>query len=433
MTRLFLRFYLGVIAILIAAWLIQSSVFRQSTVEENLPVVEDIFASSARLARDRITAGGEEKFPETMEYLKSQFDYPIGVVTREERAMEPSLVERLDRGESVLFYDRLETAIPDSPYLIELGPLPRFDEPSQAELSFALGGVFSLAAIGIAILLRPVIVQLRGVEKTALAIAGGDLGARIDHGRFRHSAPLAGAFNAMADRVETLLRSQRELLQTVSHELRTPLARIRFATELMQSTDDVKQQKQRVAAIDDATDQLDGLVGELLTYVRLDAGTETASVEEVDTGELVGELIEIHSPLYPEIEFLVEDAGSFPVMSANRSAIARGLGNLIGNAGKYARSRVVVSGIETGGRVELTVEDDGAGIPVEARESVFEPFNRLLDSNPVNGDQVGTGLGLALVKRIAERNGGEVSVDQSPLGGARFVLSLSLNRNQDST
>ena len=247
MTRLFLRFYLGVIAILIAAWLIQTCVFRQSTIAENLPDVEDIFASSARLARDRIVEGGAEEFLETMEYLQSRFDYPSRVVTRTDRTFSGTEIKRLDRGEVVLaHFGRLETAIPNSEYLVELGPLPEFDRPSQTELTFALGIVFLMTAAGIAILLRPLIVQLRGVERTALAIAGGDLSARIDYERFRHGAALAGAFNAMADRVESLLRSQRELLQTVSHELRTPLARIKFATELIQTADNADIRKQRL-------------------------------------------------------------------------------------------------------------------------------------------------------------------------------------------
>jgi two-component system sensor histidine kinase RstB len=435
MTRLFLRFYLGVIAILVAAWLIQTYVFRQSSIEENLPVVEDLFASSARLARDQIMEGGEERFPETMEYLQSRFDYPIRVISRTDRQFNVVEIERLDRGEVVLaHFGRLETAIPGSQFLVELGPLPEFDRPSQTELAFALGMVFVLAAAGIAVLLRPVMVQLRGVEKTALAIAGGDLSARIDHQRFRHSAPLAGAFNAMADRVESLLRSQRELLQTVSHELRTPLARIKFATELIQTADDADSRKQRLDAIDDATDRLDDLVGELLTYVRLDADRSdddapTQGDTSIETDDLVDEQIELHSPLYGDIYFTTEIPAPGPVMYGDRAAIARAIGNLISNAGKYAKSKVIVSLAVSGNQIHFAVDDDGPGIPEEDRESIFEPFKRLSNSdgrstNRGGTNRGGTGLGLALVKRIAERNGGRVRIVASQLGGSRFVLVL---------
>ncbi|QEF97203.1 Sensor protein RstB [Stieleria maiorica] len=433
MTRLFLRFYLGVIAILISAWLIQTVVFRKSSVAENIPVIEDIFAGSGRLARDRIIAGGEAGFPETMEYLKRQFDYPIRVVSRENRPMDQASTERLDRGESILYYDRLETAIPETPYLVELGPLPRFDRPSQAELSFALGGVFLLTAIGIAILLHPVSKQLRGVEKTALAIAGGDLSARIDYGRFRHSGPLAEAFNTMADRVENLLRSQRELLQTVSHELRTPLARIRFATELIASADDHAERRQRLASIEVATDQLDDLVGELLTYVRLDAEcadgeSESRCSESFDVRDLVSELIEFHAPLYRDVEFCNAIPGAVAEINGDRSAIARAIGNLISNAGKYAASKVVVSVTESGDQLSCVIDDDGKGIAAADRDTVFEPFQRLAGGASENGTQAGSGLGLALVKRIAERSGGAVAVSESEWGGARFTLTLPAER-----
>ncbi|WP_182868396.1 ATP-binding protein [Rhodopirellula sp. JC639] len=433
MTRLFLRFYLGVIVILIAAWLIQTVVFRKSSVAENIPVIEDIFAGSGRLARDRIVAGGEDGFPETMQYLKSQFDYPIRVVSRENRPMDQTSVERLDRGESILYFDRLETAIPDSPYLVELGPLPRFDEPSQAELSLGLGGVFLLTAIGIAFLLHPISKQLRGVERTALAIAGGDLSARIDYGRFRHSGPLAEAFNTMADRVENLLRSQRELLQMVSHELRTPLARIRFATELIASADDQDERAQRLASIEVATDQLDDLVGELLTYVRLDAeGSQAESAsrccESFDVRNLVSELIEYHAPLYRDIDFCNAISETIAEINGDRTAIARAIGNLISNAGKYAASKVVVSVTESGDELCCLIDDDGKGIAAADRDTVFQPFQRLAGEASDTDAQAGTGLGLALVRRIAERNGGTVAVSESELGGARFTLALPANR-----
>ena len=342
--------------------------------------------------------------------------------------MDEASTERLDRGESILYYDRMETAIPNSPFLVELGPLPRFDEPSQAEISFALGGVFLLTAFGIAILLHPVIKQFRGVEKTALAIAGGNLSARIDQGRLRHHWPLAGAFNQMADRVETLLCSQRELLQTVSHELRTPLARIKFATELIDTADTAEQRQQRLAAIDDATDRLDDLVGELLTYVRLDAerldGTGDKKDEAINVDELIDELIDLHAPLYPEIEFKTDVSGAPESILGHRPSVSRAIGNLISNAGKFARSKVVVTVTEKAGRVVFTVDDDGSGITPPDRESIFEPFKRLSVPEGHDAGHVGTGLGLALVKRIAERSGGAIRVTDSALGGASFLLTL---------
>lgn len=429
MTRLFLRFYLGVIVILVAAWLIQSSVFRQSTAEENVPVIERVFASSGRMARDRIVAGGEERFEETMDYLESRFDYPIQVVNRTDRPMSADLSERLDRGESVLYFDRVETAIPDSQFLVEMGPLPRFDEPSQTELSFALGGVFSLTAIGIAFLLRPVIVQLRVVEKAALAIADGDLSARIDAGRFRHSTKLAGAFNSMADRIESLLRSQRELLQTVSHELRTPLARIKFATELLDSAESDQERTQRLASIDAATDRLDELVGELLTYVRLEAATDSPMTESIETRPFVDELIQFHAPLHPEIEYSSQLSHDTHAFTGDPNALSRALGNLITNAGNHAKSRVEISVTESPQQIHFVVEDDGPGIAEQDRDVVFEPFKRLgTEASAENGNS-GTGLGLALVKRIAQRSGGDVTVDEGKWGGAKFQLSIPSNRS----
>ena len=232
--------------------------------------------------------------------------------------------------------------MPNSEMLLELGPLPSFAGPTQMDITVGLGSVFLLSALGIAILLRPLVGGLRSVERAALAIAGGDLSARIDSGRRSLRLPLAGAFNTMADRLEQLLRAQKELLQAVSHELRTPLARIKFGTELLRSAEDPAQRTKRIEAIDDATDQLEELVGELLTYVRFDAQSDTAVFETCYVGELLEEAVDNYATLYPHIAFAVELPKPDIALHTLRSGLLRAVGNLVSNASKYGHARVVV-------------------------------------------------------------------------------------------
>jgi two-component system sensor histidine kinase RstB len=420
MTRLFLRFYLGVIAILFAAWLIQAYVFRRAALENNIVVIEHALGGGARLAREQLVAAGPENWEATLEQLQLQFDYPLRIVSREEYPLSTTMSERMDRGEIALYRRGIIAAMPHSQMLLELGPLPAFAGPTQMDIMIGLGSVFLLSAMGIAVLLRPLARGLRSVERTALAIAGGDLSARIGSGRRNLKLPLAGAFNAMADRLEHLLRSQKELLQAVSHELRTPLARIKFGTELLRSATDPIQRTKRIEAIDDATDQLDELVGELLTYVRLDAQTESAEYENCSIGEVLEEAIDIHAALYPQIEFTFAVPDEDIALDTPRSGLLRAVGNLTSNAGKYSTTRVILSATEVAEQVTITVDDDGPGIAADQQAAVFEPFKRL------NTDSMhpGTGLGLALVRRIARRLGGDVTVSTSPLGGARFTMRL---------
>ena len=331
------------------------------------------------------------------------------------------MATRIDDGQPVLNRDRMIAAITGTDLLVELGPLPRFVGPGRNKVLIGLGSVFLLAAFSISILLRPIVRQFRTVELAALAIADGDLSARIGLGKRKRKRgmPIIAAFNTMADRVESLLRSQEELLQAVSHELRTPLARIKFATELVRSAGSEEKREQRINSIDEATDKLDDLVGELLDYTRHDAGTETANREVVSLDDLIAEAVELHAPLYPNIAITTQVVPSTMKLFTYRAGLLRAVGNLISNAGKYAKSEIHVSVQEQGGQVCIHVEDDGIGIAEADRELVFEPFKRLAgDSQP------GSGLGLALVRRICQRLGGRVSIDDSSLGGARFMICL---------
>ncbi len=418
MTRLFFRFYLGVIFILFIAWCIQAYVFRGTTEADNIKVAENALGGGTISARNDLLEGGPENFEATLVLIRARFAYPVNLVKRAELPIPPDLMSRIDRGQAVLHSGKMVAAIPETDLLVEFGPLPQFAGPTRGDVLLGLGSVFLLAAGAIAVLLRPIANQLRTIEQTALAIADGNLAARIDVGGRKRVLPIVSAFNTMADRTETLLRSQKELLQAVSHELRTPLARIKFATELVRSADSDAKRELRIDAIDDATDRLDHLVGELLDYTRHDAGTETAARENVPFDDLIAEAIEQHAPLYPNIQFRVSDSPAGEIKTY-RAGLLRAIGNLVSNAGKYAKSEVLIRATQTDDICLIEVEDDGDGIAESDREAVFEPFKRL-----GAGSQPGTGLGLALVRRICRRLGGEVAIAVSSLGGACFQIRL---------
>ncbi|NND96838.1 MAG: two-component sensor histidine kinase, partial [Pirellulaceae bacterium] len=255
------------------------------------------------------------------------------------------------------------------------------------------------------------------VERTATAISEGDLSARINPKHVPKGLALATAFNTMAEKTETLLRSQKELLEAVSHELRTPLARIRFATDLIETAETDQERKSRLDSVDNATQRLDDLVGELLTYVRLESDAKLDQPETVELNDLFDQLVDIHGPLHEGIEFDIERVLPNVHVTADRRSIARAVGNLLSNAGRYAKTRVAIRAIQQRNGVLIQVDDDGVGIPEDDRAKVFDPFVRLTP-----GDGKGTGLGLALVYRIAKRHGGTVVAEESDMGGARFSL-----------
>lgn len=415
MARLFLRFYLGVVLILFLAWSIQSYILGQQDQAENLKVVEEAYSGGARMARQQIEAASASEREAILAELQKQFDYPLQIVPLD--AIPPYAQYRLKEGRDVVFYSQNEyfviTPLSNGKEGLRLGALPTFVEPSAASMMAGFGVILLLAAGAIALLLRPVSRQLRRVEQAALVIAGGDISARVDPRATTSVSALAQAFNAMATRIEGLLRSQRELLQAVSHEIRTPLARMGFAIDLIRDATLEEEREDRLCTLESSTQELDDLVGELLRYVRLGDNKPQADLTDTELLPAVEEQIEKCAFLHPSTQFEIGESlkkGSLAIR-ARRSNLDRVLSNLLSNAARFATSRVRVSASALGDIVQIEVEDDGEGIPVEEQARVFEPFVSLDDQDR------GAGLGLAIVQRIVANSGGNVVATESGLGG----------------
>jgi two-component system sensor histidine kinase RstB len=390
----------------------------------DLPEIEASIGGWMRLAAHKLDATRIDERQTVLRGLQKQFDFPIALICREDLPDWPK--KRICRGESVAFYpedsptdDRWLAATPlaDGAMVVRFGPFPSFERTEQKAAATTLALVLLPVALAIALLLRPVARQLRHVEHATQAIAAGDLTARVDERRVRSAKSLAQAFNHMASRTEALVRTQRELLQAVSHELRTPLSRIRFAGDLIATEKDGQERQRRLESLEAATDELDELVGELLSYVRLETTPPRCDAERISLRGLLDAVIPKHASLHPAIQFQVDEGVTDDtVVVADRVALQRVLGNLLSNAGRFARSRVAISAQSAAGFTIIDIDDDGPGIPESERDRVFQPFVRLEDDSPDRG----VGLGLALVQRIVAQHSGAVQALASPLGGCRI-------------
>ncbi|MBP88879.1 MAG: hypothetical protein CMJ64_19560 [Planctomycetaceae bacterium] len=387
-----------------------------------LQSIEESIGGWMRLAATRLESISPEERQVALDKIQQQFKFPIDV------ARQPDVPAQTRRqfksGKDVVFFmqgdDRwfAATPLPGGSEVFRCGPFPSFEQIEQKAATTMVALVLLLAAIAIALLLRPIARQLRHVENAAKSIAAGDLSARVDERRVRSAKPLAQAFNQMASRTESLVRTQREMLQAVSHELRTPLSRMRFAIDLIETAKDEKERHQRLESLDAATEELDELVGELLSYVRMETAEPQLNCEHIALQEALDVLIPKHSALYPSIHFYVNgNAVDEPnTILADRTGFYRAIGNLLSNAGRFAKSQVLINAESHNGLITVDVDDDGSGIPKSERARIFEPFVRLDDSS--NGH--GAGLGLALVKRIVAQHGGSIDVSTSLLGGCRM-------------
>jgi len=260
---------------------------------------------------------------------------------------------------------------------------------------------------------------LQKLSRVADEFGAGRLSARARMPRSASIYPLAERIDHMADRIEELLVSQKNLLHSVSHELRTPIARLEFALELLDARAEDPAQRKRIAAMEGDVRELNDLVNELLGMARLDS--EQALQRE--TVDVVGLLAAAAASLPPGTPTLsVETAEDAGTVEADPRLVGRALSNLLRNAQKYAAGAIRLSAAREAGKLVITVEDDGPGIPEEERERVFEPFYRLDRSR--DRATGGFGLGLSIARKAVLLHGGSLAVEQSALGGARFRLML---------
>jgi signal transduction histidine kinase len=265
---------------------------------------------------------------------------------------------------------------------------------------------------------------LQMLSRVADEFGAGTLSARARMKPSDAAYPLAERINAMAERIQGLLESQKNLLHSVSHELRTPIARLEFALELLADRVGAREHGdpallKRIAAMEGDLAELNALVNELLSMSKLDSASEPQRA----LFEVEPVLRECADGLHPRPATLHCELGpKLGSVDGDRRLLARAVGNLLRNAQKYAAHTVALSARRAGGLLEIVIDDDGPGIPEDDRERIFEPFYRLDRSR--DRATGGFGLGLSIARKAVRLHGGTLRVEGSPLGGARFVISL---------
>jgi len=307
---------------------------------------------------------------------------------------------------------------------------PGRSEPVWAQTPFGFVGLLGLTALAVALGAYPIVRRLtqrleavqRGVEQWG----AGDLSVRLPEAGEDEVASLAQRFNVAAERVQTLVRSHKALLANASHELRSPLARIRMGLELMPAAASGANTRVRDELARNIA-ELDQLIDEILLASRLDlADAPLGQMEEVD---LVGLAAEECAQVGAQLT--VVDGGPHFLAWGSARLLRRVMRNLLENARRYGRdAQGQAQAIEVDVRhaadrvnAELVVRDHGPGVPEALCERIFEPFYRLPGASEREG---GVGLGLALVRTIAQRHGGQVRCEAAQGGGAQFVLTLPL-------
>jgi signal transduction histidine kinase len=300
--------------------------------------------------------------------------------------------------------------LPDGRWLA--ARLPRRERPPLApwSLLFTLGLIALAVAVGAYPVVRGATRRLERLRSSVDALGSGDFTARVKVEGKDEVAALAASFNRSAARIEGLVGAHKTLLANASHELRSPLARIRMATELLK-----REAKPALRAeLERDIAELDALVDEILVASRLDAVANLEMREEVD-------LLALAAEECARMDATLEGA---PVaVRGDPRLLRRLLRNLLENARRYgAGTPIEVTLSDGSGPAVLRVCDRGPGVPAAERERIFEPFYRPAGTREPEG---GVGLGLALVRQIARKHGGDARCTPRDGGGSCFEVTLS--------
>jgi signal transduction histidine kinase len=289
--------------------------------------------------------------------------------------------------------------------------------------------VLALASIPLA---RSVVSPVETLAAVTRSFGAGNMSARANLDRNDEIGDLARAFDEMAERVELLLRSERELLANISHELRTPLARIRVVLDLASEVD-AERARRYVAEIAEDLAELERLVEDVLTAARLELAEGKASgiapplrLEPTDLQALIDKIARRFRDGHPERALVIDGADDLPLVDADGPMLRRVLDNLLDNARKYsdAGSTIRITARAEGDHATVEVADEGIGIEQADLESVFTPFFR---SDRSRARQTGgVGLGLTLARRIIEAHAGEITITSEVGAGTtvRFTVPV---------
>ncbi|HBV39202.1 MAG TPA: two-component system sensor histidine kinase RstB [Erwinia sp.] len=425
MKKLFIQFYLLLFVCFLVMAMLVGLVYKFTAERAGRESMDDLMKSSLYLMRSELREIPPRDWNKTIDNLDLNLSFKLHIEPMSKYQLDAPTMRRLRAGGIVALDDEYTFLqhIPRSHYVLAVGPIPYLFFLHEMRIL----DIVLLAFIGISLAL-PVFIWMRPhwkdmlrLESAAQRFGQGHLDERIHFDNASSLLRLGVAFNQMADNINTLVVSKKQLIDGIAHELRTPLVRLRYRLEM---SDNLSANE--AAALNRDIGQLESLIEELLTYARLDRPKVDLHLQSLDLAAWLNERLEDMRMVHPDFTLELDTPQRQNLGVADTRLMERVLDNLVNNALRYAQQRVRVGLWFDGDTACLQVEDDGPGIPQAERERVFEPFVRLDPSR--DRATGGCGLGLAIVHSVAQAFGGTVTIDASPLGGAsvRFCWPVDL-------
>jgi len=417
MKKLFVQFYLLLFVCFLVMAMLVGLVYKFTAERAGRQSLDDLMKSSLYLMRSELREIPPHDWARTIKELDLNLSFKLRIEPLKKYDLDAPTMQRLRGGDIVDDQYTFIQRIPRSHYVLAVGPVPYLYFLHQMRLLdlVLLAFIAISLAFPVFIWMRPHWQDMLRLEAAAQRFGDGHLTERIHFDSASSFERLGVAFNQMADNINALIASKKQLIDGIAHELRTPLVRLRYRLEMSENLTAAESQ-----ALNRDIGQLEALIEELLTYARLDRPQNELKLTTPDLPAWLRSYVEDVQSVNPQRTLLIDSMGG-DYGALDMRLMERVLDNLVNNALRYSDNTLRISLHLSGSRATLSVEDDGPGIAPEARQRVFEPFVRLDPSR--DRATGGCGLGLAIVHSIAQALGGDVSCEASELGGARFCFN----------
>lgn len=430
MRRLYLSIILTVISSLIVMGWALDKVFEASSSPEPDGEFSYYFQLAQGLQR-QLSHQSNMSLPEQVALLAEDFKLKLTLEHNHNLALPAELLSALNDGQGVVLDSEngpyILQPLVESEYSLQLFiPVQHEHESRVLELVLTMALYFGLCTV-LTLWLLPLTRRLSLLNKAADRFGQGELEARVSTSQFSYISTLEASFNRMANQVNELVTENKLLADSLSHDLRTPLACLRFGIDAALDAEDPQKKQNYLLRIEDEVERMEQMIEAFLEYAKIERQGLQLNRQTVSIYPLLMDIVNELQPLAEKQQRKLTNLcqASELVLTADRHWLYRLLLNLLTNAIHYSKHDIYINFQQLQGKLLITVEDDGAGIPEDKQQEVFKPFTRLEKSR--NRNVEGFGLGLAMVARITDWHHGQISVTRSAaLGGACFKLTLPL-------
>ncbi len=421
--RLYARLYFVLVLSIIVIGSGLVYVVRQMDESDDVAYVKSIYQPFMSLVAEQLSQEKEADWPARLADISHLSQRQINLMSLQDFAADEDTMDELAGGELLVLFDS-EDVITLYQQVVQSPQVLAVEIPASTimvgEHVWVAPLFYLLIAAVVYVLIRPFVQHLLQLKDAAMQFGRGEFSTRLELPPSTTLAPIADAFNGMAQKIERLLLTQRDLVNSVSHELRTPLARLKFGFEELESVADHVAVQRNIVAMKQDVSELEALIDEMLRYAEVNQ-IEAFNRRPLPLGVLIDRLMDDVAGQGQSISVVFEPSiNRDESIMCHEHSLHRAIANVLRNALSFAEEHCELRVKCLNSEVLIEISDDGPGLDQINGDRIFEPFYKVSSHQR----KAGYGLGLAIAQSIAKKHQGSLSVAPGSLKGACFRFSL---------